>query len=152
MLLSKLARIRGLARVAAGQLRVLSAPPPQHQQPRWTSTAPPPKSSRLQTGGLFAAGVGLGLAWAHWGDDVLLPKVEAATPVPDDDTPSRRKANNFIADVVKSCKHGVVYIEILDGRYNRYSKIFSQRARDYNILFTGWFQMDLGLSCPKMDL
>lgn len=135
MLLSKLARIRGLARVAAGQVRVLSAPPPQHQQPRWTSTAPPPpKSSRLLTGGLFAAGVGLGLAWAHWGDDVLLPKVEAATPVPDDDTPSRRKANNFIADVVKSCKHGVVYIEILDGRFNRSGIIFLLKVVVINIL------------------
>lgn len=123
MLLSKLAPSRGLARLVGGQLRVLSAPPHHHhQRPRWTSTAAPPKSSlRLGvTGGLFAAGVGLGLAWAHWGDDVL-PKVEAATPIP---TPgSRRRANNFIADVVKSCSHGVVYIEILDSRFNRSDQI-----------------------------
>ncbi|XP_059470779.1 serine protease HTRA2, mitochondrial [Neocloeon triangulifer] len=78
-------------------------------------------SLRLATaGGLFAAGVGLGMAWAdYYGDTGILPRVEAAQPSAGTEGGSRRKSNNFIADVVKTCSPGVVYIEILDGRFNR---------------------------------
>ncbi|CAB3377044.1 Hypothetical predicted protein [Cloeon dipterum] len=71
------------------------------------------------TAGMFAAGVGLGMAWTQFSDNDILPRVEAAAPTTETHSTSRRKTNNFISDVVKSCSPGVVYIEIRDGRYNR---------------------------------
>jgi len=121
MLLSKLAPLnsRGLRRLIGAQVRTLAAPN-AHSRRAALTEAPQPSARRRVgvAGALLAAGMGLGAAWARWGDDGLLPTVEAAKPT-SDDVPTSRKTHNFIADVVKSCSHGVVYIEILDGRFNR---------------------------------
>jgi hypothetical protein len=134
MLLSKLVAApgRGLSRLVSAQVRILGTPAtvPPNQFRRGSSTEAPLKRSRKSreflSGVLFATGIGLGAAWARWGDELsLIPSVKAAQPISGDDAPSsRRKTNNFIADVVKSCSQGVVYIEILDGRYNRFKVCF----------------------------
>ena len=81
---------------------------------------------------LLLAGFGLGIALNKsnsFDEDVLkkwffwLPSVRAALPTDlpggSDGKGSRRHNFNFIADVVTICGPSVVYIEIIDPRFNR---------------------------------
>lgn len=82
----------------------------------------------LNSGTLFLAGFGLGflLSSNNKADEtngpvICLPSVKAALPSdpPDGLNGSRRHNFNFIADVVRTCGPSVVYIEIIDPRFNR---------------------------------
>lgn len=87
----------------------------------------------LSFGTLLLTGFGIGVAWSQSSHKELeikdtkinlgIPSVQAALPTepPDDINKknSRRKMFNFISDVVQTCGPSVVYIEIIDTRYNR---------------------------------